>query len=113
LLHVAEDLDEVAALGNEEHLARQAAKIRRLRGFGVEQVLHVEISDDVVERALLRDDQARVAVLAKERGRALEARAHRNVNDVDAREHRVPRGALRKSEHALDELALLAPARRS
>ena len=36
----------------------------------------------------------------------------RDVDDVDARDHRVARRALRETKHALDELALLAPARR-
>ena len=79
-----------------------------------EEVLRVEVAGDLVDALLLREDHARVLVRAELLGRLLAGRAHWEHEHVDARHHRMARGAVREARDALEEIraALAAGAAR-
>ena len=112
--HVGLALDELreqrfdrAVLRNEEEVAleldERPAGTAQLRE---EKVLHVNEADGLVERAVA-ERVARVARGADRLEVLLDRLGGREDDDVGARHHDLPRGALRELEDAFDDLAVL------
>ena len=105
-LHLAKHFEQSARFRHEQNVSTK--RLEGLQIFGVrsrEEVLRVEVANDLVEAATAREHEARVALSPNGREGFGARRVDGKGGDVDARNHRVFRGANAEAKHPLEQHA--------